>query len=433
MGNINVAGEMEGEMVESLRLGKKHIPVDNRGNLLVRFQGRKGGFDYISAADILNDAINEDRLKNKIVFVGTSAAGLQDTHPTPLDPHFPGVEVHATIVDNILNNQFLKIPTWSAGLEFVSVIVCGVISALILTWAGPLASIVFLALGGIFLWYGSYLLLAAKTIFINPFFTLLILVINFSFLSLLKFWSEERRLKKRTRELLLAQDTTILSMSSLAETRDNETGSHIMRTQHYMRALAKHLALQPKFRKVLDPVVIEMLYRSTPLHDIGKVGVADHILLNPGKLTSEEFEEMKKHPRYGHDTLVRAESRLKNEGGHSFLQLAREIAYYHHEKWDGTGYPQGLAGTDIPLSGRMMALADVYDALISRRRYKPAFSHEAAVDIIKRGSGTHFDPDLVDAFLDLEDIFREIAGKYSDNEEVLRSEDEFPSSSPPPA
>jgi putative two-component system response regulator len=224
----------------------------------------------------------------------------------------------------------------------------------------------------------------------------------------------EIKVQERTKELALTQDVTIYSMASLAETRDPETGGHIRRTQNYVRALAEQLKGRPRFRDALDARVIELLYKSAPLHDVGKVGVPDAILLKPGKLTVEEFEEMKKHTLYGRDALLSAENVL---GTNSFLALAKEIAYTHHEKWDGTGYPQQLTGEDIPLSGRLMALADVYDALISKRVYKPPFGHQKAVDIIREGQGSHFDPVLVECFLEIESTFREIALEYADSEE----------------
>ncbi|SDG56149.1 HD-GYP domain-containing protein [Roseospirillum parvum] len=223
----------------------------------------------------------------------------------------------------------------------------------------------------------------------------------------------EERVAERTRELGMVQDATILAMASLAETRDNETGNHIRRTQHYVKALAEELAKDPRFAPALPPEEITRLYKSAPLHDIGKVGIPDSILLKPGPLTAEEFEIMKTHTTLGRDAIATAEAQLGNTTS-SFLRLAREIAHTHQEKWDGTGYPQGLKGTDIPLSGRLMALADVYDALISRRVYKPPFPHGKAVEIITEGRGRHFDPDLVDAFLRIEGHFARIAARFSD-------------------
>lgn len=224
----------------------------------------------------------------------------------------------------------------------------------------------------------------------------------------------KRLVFERTSELVATQEATILSMASLAEFRDPETGAHIKRTQNYIRLVAEKLRSTPPYRDVLDDAAIDMIVKSAPLHDIGKVGISDAVLLKAGPLTDAEFEQMKQHPAMGRDAIMAAEGKL---GSNSFLQFAREIAYTHHERWDGTGYPQGLSGEDIPISGRLMAIADVYDALISRRCYKPPFSHAEAVDIIVEGRGTHFDPHMVDAFLALEDEFRQIAFEFAESDE----------------
>lgn len=218
-------------------------------------------------------------------------------------------------------------------------------------------------------------------------------------------------LKIRTEELKLTRDATILSLASLAETRDNETGNHILRTQRYVKVLAEYLSADGAFAALLDEETISLLFKSAPLHDIGKVGIPDNILLKPGKLTEEEFKIMRRHPFLGSEALRAAEEHL---GSTSFLNLAREISLTHHEKWDGSGYPKGLKGDDIPLSGRLMAVADVYDALISKRVYKPAFTHEKAREIILDGRGSGFDPRLVDAFLAEEETFKQIAREFSD-------------------
>ena len=226
----------------------------------------------------------------------------------------------------------------------------------------------------------------------------------------------EEKVKERTQELLKVQAVTIRAMASLAETRDNETGNHIRRTQYYVKALAEYLSQQPKFAEALTPETIELLFKSAPLHDIGKVGIPDHILLKPGRLTEDEFAIMKLHAVYGRDAILAAEQELGEDKPSSFLRFAREIAYGHHEKWDGSGYPQGLAREAIPVSARLMAVADVYDALISKRVYKAPFSHEEACRLICEGRGSHFDPDMVDAFVTLQETFREIATKYADSD-----------------
>ncbi|MBF0186924.1 MAG: two-component system response regulator [Magnetococcales bacterium] len=224
----------------------------------------------------------------------------------------------------------------------------------------------------------------------------------------------ESTVRERTRELVLTQDVTMHSLASLAETRDNETGNHIRRTQHYVRLLAERLKDHPRFLDDLDDATIELLFKSAPLHDMGKVGVPDQILLKPGRLTDEEFAIMKTHTTLGRDAISMAESTLG--AGETFLHHIREIAYSHHEKWDGSGYPEGLAGEAIPLAGRLMAVADVYDALISKRVYKPAFPHEKAVAIITEGRGSHFDPEMVDAFIDISEEFHNVAGRFADSD-----------------
>lgn len=227
----------------------------------------------------------------------------------------------------------------------------------------------------------------------------------------------EKIVGERTEQLSRMQDATIMAMASMAETRDNETGNHIRRTQNYVRALARQLQRHPRFAHELSDENIELLYKSAPLHDIGKVGIPDRILLKPGKLDRDEFEVMKLHSVYGRDTIMLVERHLG--GSNSFLMYARQIAHSHQEKWDGSGYPDNLRGEQIPVSARLMAVADVYDALISRRVYKPPFSHQEALGIMKKGRGSHFDPDVLDAFFEIEQRFAQIAAEFNDEEEVL--------------
>ena len=224
----------------------------------------------------------------------------------------------------------------------------------------------------------------------------------------------EQEVAKRTAEVQAIQDVTIMAMASLAETRDQETGAHIRRTQLYVRRLAEQLQNHPRFASLNNERTIELLYKSAPLHDIGKVGIPDNILLKPGKLTPEEFEIMQSHTTLGRKAIEQAEQRLGMQV--DFLTLAKEIAYGHQEKWDGSGYPEGLKGDAIPVSARLMALADVYDALISKRVYKPAFSHEEACRIVVQGRGVHFDPAVADAFVAIADEFNTIATTHRDND-----------------
>lgn len=221
----------------------------------------------------------------------------------------------------------------------------------------------------------------------------------------------ERKVRERTEELDRTKYAAIFCMASLVEARDNETGKHLLRTQNYVRVLAEALKNHPRFRHYLDEHTIELLYKTAPLHDIGKVGVPDRILLKPGKLDSEEWVLMKKHPDHGYEALLRAEQEM---GTTDFLQVAKEIIYTHHEKWDGSGYPRGLKGDEIPIAGRLMAVADVYDALICRRVYKSSFTHEVAVEMIRQAAGYHFDPDIAKVFLERQEEFKQIASLYAD-------------------
>ena len=228
----------------------------------------------------------------------------------------------------------------------------------------------------------------------------------------------EEKVQIRTSQLGELQDVAMVAMGAMAESRDPETGNHIRRTQHYVKVLAEELSKHKKYHQALTPEVITALYKSAPLHDIGKVGVEDAILLKPGKLNDEEFEEMKHHTTYGRDALLAAEKSI--DTADNFLIFAKEIAYSHQEKWDGSGYPEGLAGEKIPLSARLMAVADVYDALISKRVYKPAFSHEKSVGIILEGKGSHFEPLLVDCFMAVADRFQLIAKEFTDGDDELQ-------------
>lgn len=234
----------------------------------------------------------------------------------------------------------------------------------------------------------------------------------------------EREVERRMRENVLIQDLSVRALASLAEARDSETGNHILRTQAYVELLARHLADRDGYREALAGDRLALVVKAAPLHDIGKVGIPDAILLKPGRLTPEEFEIMKTHPQIGADAISRAmEQALAGhglpspeqvQGAFDFLDVAREISLGHHEKWDGSGYPAGVAGEEIPVSARLMALADVFDALMSRRVYKAPMNPEEVTRIIVEGRGQHFDPQVVDAFLDLQAQFAEIAGQLAD-------------------
>jgi putative two-component system response regulator len=227
----------------------------------------------------------------------------------------------------------------------------------------------------------------------------------------------QEEIHRRIVQMSTIQDVAIVALASLAETRDNDTGNHVRRTQYYVEILANELRTHVRFGPLLTEDNIELMYKSAVIHDIGKVGIPDHILLKPGKLTPDEFEIMKTHTVLGRNAIMAAERLL--DAPNDFLRFGREIALSHHEQWDGKGYPEGLVGEAIPVSARLMAVADVYDALISKRPYKEPFTHEEAVAIIAEERGRRFDPDVTDAFVACVEDFRQIALQYADHEENI--------------
>lgn len=222
----------------------------------------------------------------------------------------------------------------------------------------------------------------------------------------------QREVELRLSEINHLQDASIYVMVSLAEFRDECTGNHIRRTQEYVRLLAQELAKKPQYRELLTAGYLDLIAKSAPLHDIGKIAIADDILLKRGKLTAEEFEIMKSHAEKGYEILAKGSEQMGSRG--QFLAIAMEITRSHHERWDGSGYPARLVGSAIPLPARLMAVADVFDALLSRRPYKEAMTVEQAVAVISAGRASHFDPEIVDCFLAIRHRFDEVARRWAD-------------------
>lgn len=224
-------------------------------------------------------------------------------------------------------------------------------------------------------------------------------------------------------EIQHAQNVLVFAMATLAEQREADSESHILRVQNYVLALAEALRKHPSFEAVMTPVFIDTLYRSAPLYDMGSVGVPDRILLKPGRLTADEIAIMRTHPTVGHAAIERAERTLGRAS--PLLTMAKEVVLSHQEKWDGSGYPRALAGTDIPVSARIMAIADVYDALITSKVYKDGVPHDKAVQIIFSERGAHFDPDMVDAFIEIQDTFDAIAKRFADTDADMQHKIEY--------
>ncbi|MCB2187160.1 MAG: CHASE2 domain-containing protein [Deltaproteobacteria bacterium] len=402
---------------QSLQVKENLIPVDAQGQMLINYRGPAGTFPSLSATDILDGRVAREAIAGKLVLVGTSAAGLKDLRATPLHSATSGVEVQANILDNLLAGDYLVQPAYAPGLVWLLILVCGLFSTLWLARSHALGGFLATLAGAGLVIGGSAWSLKELGLFWSPLWPTLTLALTFSMLTLIRFWREEQIVKKRTRDLAITQQATIVSLASLAETRHSETGGHIQRTQMYVKILVSHLKEHPKYRRSLDDAYGEQLVLCAPLHDVGKVGVPDAVLLKPGPLTPEEYEVMKKHTTYGLEALQRAGRGI---GDNYFLQMACDVAHTHHERWDGKGYPQGLRGDDIPLAGRLMAVADVYDALVSPRVYKKSISLAEAAEIIRQGRGSQFDPDIVDVFLQAQEEFRVIATEMADRAEHSR-------------
>jgi adenylate cyclase len=349
-----------------------------------------------------------DALRDKLVVVGATALGARDVVTTPLDALFAGVEVQATVADNLLRVDPHSRPAYALTLEMLAVLGLGFSVALL----GARAGLAWASLGVVgcvaALWGGAGWMLSVKGAFLSPLAPTLGVIAVLAAATLATFAREHGRAERAARETALAQRLMVQSLLSVVEVRDAETGRHSRRTQLYTKLLAEQLAAHPRFHDYLTPERIDLLASLAPLHDIGRVGVPDHLLNKPGQLTGDELDEMKKHPSYGRDVILRAE---RQSGVHddAILTVAKEIVYTHHEWWDGHGYPRGLQGEQIPIEGRLIALVDVYDALTTTRVYRPPMPHDTAVDLIVDGKGTHFDPAVVDAFLRVAPTLRDIS------------------------
>ena len=382
----------------SLMLGGRVVPLDGRSNLLLRYRGGNRTFPRVSAADVLDEAAPAGIFRDAIVFIGSTALGAREVVSTPFDRLFAGVEVQATVADNLLRQDFISRPEDASTLEAMTVLIVGIAIALLVLRLGLTLGSVAGALLLPVLWLGALWLLAANGQYLSPLFPAIALMASLATATIARLRYERGRADWAANEKDLAQRLMVQSLLSLTEMRDAETGRHSRRTRQYAKLLAEQLADDPRFRHYLTPGRIDLLASLAPLHDIGKVGVPDQLLNKPGKLTPEEFEEMKKHPVYGLDVINRAEQDA-GAGGDLTLALAKDIVYTHHERWDGGGYPRGLKGEQIPIAGRLMALVDVYDALTTRRLYRDPMPHEKAVELIVDGTGTHFDPAVVGAFM----------------------------------
>ena len=397
----------------TLAIGERRIPLDDRGRLLLRYRGWHGGTEPLSAAALLEGRVPPGALRGRVVLVGATATGMGESVTTPVQQSslLSGVQVHAIAAENILNGDFAGNAPWI--FRLCATLFLGALATLSCAFLPALGGALLLCLAGGAAWLGSCGLFQGSGLFLSPVLPVLALALNFSLLAPIRLFCGEKRGLRQTRDLAATRDFVMSSLAALTEIRDTETGAHIMRTQRYLHILCQELTRCPRYRQLLDPDTIDLLAKLAPLHDIGKVGLPDHLLHKTSAFTAEEYREVKKHAAYGRDTILKAEQRAGIRDD-ELLRYAKDMAYSHHERWDGSGYPEGLRGEEIPWVGRIMAIADTYDALISRRVYKEPIPRDTAVRIIAKGSGKLFDPDIVDAFTKVEEQWWQIACELID-------------------
>ena len=385
------------------------IRMDSDSTVLLHYYNQNW-YKKVSAVDILTDRASSMSLQGKIVLIGSSAVALHDQVIIPGGESIAGVKVNATFLDNVMNDHLLIQPNQYKKINLgISLALTLLILYLLFNKASIirivlffLSVIIYLIAAVFFFYKGIYLSIGY---FLFPF------ILHFFVISIFEIIFDIFERKLFIEELNKSQIALLDSMVHVAEVHDIETGAHIVRTKKYVKFLAEYIYEKGFYKDQLSPLKIEIIYRTASLHDLGKVGIPDAILKKPGKLTSMEIEVMKTHSMLGVHIINNA---IKSYNENNFFVTARNIAHYHHEKFDGSGYPEGIKGQEIPIEARLMAIADVYDALISRRVYKEPFGYDKTIDIIKKGRGTHFDPILVDAFLECKDEFRKIAELYND-------------------
>jgi len=398
----------------SLRLDGVQIPTDSKTDLLLRFRRPAGRFPSVSAADVMNGKAPRLALQGKIVVVGMRAVGLVDVVATASDPLLTGVEVQATAIDNLLQADPFRVPRGAFTGELALLLVMGLASALLIrrvgvAWA-PLtvASLILLT------WVGCAVAIRTSNIVVSPFPATIVLVGNLAVLSL---WSVTSETRREEQQLKIIRQFIMRFMSILTGKRDVETGAHIERVQRYARILCESMAVDPHFRPTLPTKTIQLICDFMAVHDIGKVAIPDRVLQFPGRLPPEEYEIIKSHVMQGYGVFAEAarSSGLRDE---TAIRVAKDIILGHHERWNGTGYPAGLAGERIPLAGRIAAVVDVYDAVASKRVYREAQGHEFAANLIVSNRGILFDPAVVDAFVRNEEEIHAIQTNLADETSV---------------
>jgi len=394
----------------SLRWNGKPIELSDSGRMILRYRGRAGTMPHHSAAQVLDGKVAPQTFAAKVVLIGVSVNRLEESLQTPVDA-LPGAEMEATAIDNLIAGDYFRHPNWASSFEMAGIFAMSFLTAwLMFKFSAPIGVCCVFA-AAVLAGASAEAALAVSGIFVSPVPAVFAGMATLTACGVRIIFYRDRI---GSRHALAAANRFITgALGAMTAVRDVETGQHVIRIQGYLRSLCEVVSANPKFRGYLTPSMIDLLVQLAPIHDIGKVGVPDYILRKPGALSQEEFEQMKAHVTLGKKILeeARRHSGLRNE---VFFQTATDIVYSHHEWWDGTGYPLALSGESIPVPGRLLAVADVYDALISKRSYKPELLHAEAVEQIRLGSGNHFDPEIVAGFLAVQDDWRRMAEAHRD-------------------
>ncbi|MCL4783641.1 MAG: CHASE2 domain-containing protein [Bryobacterales bacterium] len=393
---------------ERLRFGDTSVPVGPYSTLLLRFQPDTSVFTRLSAAALPG---RPGMLKDKIVLFGGSAAGLHETESTPMRSEAPGQDIQATAIENLLTGIAFERSAPARTAEFALLLACGILSTGLFALFRPFAA----GLGAAALigvtWLGTARFLDLEGVFVSPAWAITLVAVNVGALSLFSLARQRSRAEHSESQAKAARAFMVTMLGNLTMLRDRETGEHLFRMRRYAAILSAALQKHPRYRHTLSDERVALIGELVPMHDMGKVGVTDAILRKPGKLSPAEFEEIKKHVAFGRKVLLDAKSHSTHLDD-AIWTVAFHIVSHHHERWDGSGYPEGLKGEEISIEGRIVALIDVYDALVSERIYKRALSHEEALDILRQSKGTHFDPVVVEAFVGVEQSIRRVNEEF---------------------
>lgn len=402
-----------------LRLNDHAFTLDARASLLPEFRP-PAGFQRISAAALLSGRADPAALRGRLVFVSVTATGIGDVRVTAVDPAYPGVNVHASVAGSLLRGSALAPMEAGRNWEVALILLVGLGSAAIVYTFPLLRALFALLILGVTIAACTSFALNRAGVFISPLLPLTAIAGNVVTATVRHVRAQSEKSRRAGMELRVANEFMLAALASLNALRDDDCGGHVVRVQNSLRLLCDTASANPRFS--LPAETVELLVSVAPIHDIGKVGIPDAILRKPGRLTPEETELIRRHVHYGRQVLESARDKSGLDSP-AIFDMCTALVYSHHERWDGTGYPLGLKGDAIPLPARMLALVDVYDALVTRRSYKPALPHNLAVREISAGRGTHFDPDIVDVFLAHHERFRRAYLEYLHNDRAYGAGD----------